>query len=494
MTLLAACIACTATIATSQPAPVPPGAHASKLQQALRSAIASGLPSFGIAGGEYRFNDADFEVFDAQDLAIASPQPAKFWFAPGFGIHFRGCLNVSLGNWSVDYDPPWKHRTNGITFQLTNSSDVITEDLTILSSPSMAVTAFNGGGGHIFRRLKIERSSHDSDTKTPVVSRDAMHFSDLRRGPIIEDSMIGHAGDDFFNVHSTLMLLLKCETPTSCIVINPHLAGGGVPGLRPLYGGNSVMSTVCPSDHMSFYTWPAEDMIFHDLAIDFSGGEADRTTAEVQSVAPVNEAALLAEAALLSESVQAAGRWTELTNRTKGFINATVVWRVNFTAPLPPRVFTALAALTVPGNPGGASTGPVIMTVDEISCAKAELRNNVFNGTSCNLGRFKSPGGSIVGNTFLNAKLRNLELTVLLPYFEGPVRLSGIEVRDNVFVGVGGDPIHCGPLCEEHVMRGGQQVQCLAITQSATPCPACPNCSSTTHWASVALQNNTIRP
>ena len=29
----------------------------------------------------------------------------------------------------------------------------------------------------------------------------ARHFSDLRRGPLVEDSVVGFSGDDFFNVH-----------------------------------------------------------------------------------------------------------------------------------------------------------------------------------------------------------------------------------------------------------------------------------------------------
>ena len=40
-------------------------------------------------------------------------------------------------------------------------------------------------------------------------------------GPVVEDSLVGHSGDDFFNVHATLMLVLKCGTPTSCIIVNP---------------------------------------------------------------------------------------------------------------------------------------------------------------------------------------------------------------------------------------------------------------------------------
>ena len=85
------------------------------------------------------------------------------------------------GPFAVDYSPAWTRRTAGVTFQLTNSSDCAVDGLTILSSPTMAVTGFNGGGGHTFRRLAFAPPRGNA---TVTVSRDAMHFSDLRRGPV----------------------------------------------------------------------------------------------------------------------------------------------------------------------------------------------------------------------------------------------------------------------------------------------------------------------
>ena len=55
--------------------------------------------------------------------------------------------------------------------------------------------------------------------------RDALHFSDQRVGPTIVDSVVGYTGDDLFNIHTTLMVVVKCETATSCLMVNPHLSG-----------------------------------------------------------------------------------------------------------------------------------------------------------------------------------------------------------------------------------------------------------------------------
>ena len=201
--------------------PTPAGPRAVALQQQVNTAVAAHAAVIAVAGGKYQFNGADFEVFDAFNLRFVATTPVLLSFAPGFGVHFRSSSNVSVVDWTIDYDPPWTKRTFGVTYQLTNCSDILTEDLTILSAPQMAVTGYNGGGGHIFRRLQFTRSPHAAPGTFPLVSsQDAVHFSDLRRGPTVEDSNIGFSGDDFFNVHSTLMMVLTCASKTSCVLMN----------------------------------------------------------------------------------------------------------------------------------------------------------------------------------------------------------------------------------------------------------------------------------
>ena len=46
-----------------------------------------------------------------------------------------------------------------------------------------------------------------------------------------------------------------------------------------------------------------------------------------------------------------------------------------------------------------------------------------------------------------------------------PHRVSNpVYRRVSAVVCIGPDPIHCGPLCERHVARGGDRVQCLALS------------------------------
>ena len=165
--------------------------------------------------------------------------------------------------------------------------------------------------------------------------RDATHFSDQRVGPTIEDSVIGFTGDDFFNVHSTLMLVLECEAE-SCLVINPHLFDIA---RNTAYGTNSVMETVIPgTDTMSFYTWPKSDMRSAK-----QGGPL-----RVASATEITDPQLLVKAATLVPELEgghthpdgdgalaaSSGGWTSFTNRTVSW-NAKELWRVGFDGAVP---------------------------------------------------------------------------------------------------------------------------------------------------------------
>ena len=61
-----------------------PSPAALQLQQAIAAAIASNASTVRVAGGEYRFNNADLELLGATGLTVESPAPAKMWFAPGY--------------------------------------------------------------------------------------------------------------------------------------------------------------------------------------------------------------------------------------------------------------------------------------------------------------------------------------------------------------------------------------------------------------------------
>jgi hypothetical protein len=464
-----------------------------RLQEALDAAIERGDPTFFITGGLYRFaNNTSFLVHGAARLSILAPASVQLVFSGSAGVSFVNSSDVSIGNVTIDYDPPPTQKLSSITYALVNCSNVVSENITIRAAPFMAVSAFGGEGNHTFRRLHFE-----PHTQSVLVSQaDAVHFSDLRTGPTFEDCSIGHCGDDFFNFKTTIHLLLQCDSPCSCVIVNPHVSGE-----QPIpFGGNSVLATVRAGDHFSFFGWPQSDMIMPLLAGrgssggDGNGGERPNNTREKDGgvqvltrsrLLPASEPALEAAAALLEKSLVGSGwPWTKWTNQTMPF-SATELWRVTFAAPgLPDSVWQRPVA-THPRT-------PTLVTVDEICNKGTRLRHNTWTATKSQLGRFKSPGGVIAANRFVGPASRNLEFSALPQWFEGPIRLDGITVHDNTFVAMGTDLLHCGPLCEASCTRDGVQQQCMAVSDSDYPCPGCPNCSSPSPWAQVRAFNNTF--
>ena len=221
VSLVCRCSSGSSSSTTTGGAGGPRESSAQDLQAALTAAIQSGAPSVTILGGTYRFaHGVSLLIHNATDLAIRAPDPVELVFKGSAGVSIVSATRVSLENIAIDYDPPPTKATGGITYALVNSTDVVTQDLTIRSAPFMAVTAFTGGGNHTFRRLKF--APHPGARWAS--QRDAIHFSDVRIGPTIEDSSVGWCGDDFLNIKNTLMLLLRCDSAISCIIINPHVS------------------------------------------------------------------------------------------------------------------------------------------------------------------------------------------------------------------------------------------------------------------------------
>ena len=80
----AACVAdtaCDAIVVTNPSPPKPPGpgprpasANASALQSRVAAAIAAGVRSVELPGGEYDFGSTNFDIVGATDLALLAPQ------------------------------------------------------------------------------------------------------------------------------------------------------------------------------------------------------------------------------------------------------------------------------------------------------------------------------------------------------------------------------------------------------------------------------------
>jgi hypothetical protein len=481
-----------------------------------------------IAPGDYNFSHDNFNISNARNLRLVvaassaelSIDPlvarhyhanssldhnnvknvnATFWFSGDAGINISHSTNVRLGgiihadengyeygtsspsysmNSSfiiIDYDPlpsSSSHtnfqETSGITLHLFNCSNVTVEDVVLRAAPFMAVTAFQGYGNHTFRNIHfVPHPSRDL-----VGRRDAMHFSDLRVGPTVINSTIGYTGDDFFNVHSTMLLVLNCShnategrqssSKWECLLVNPRVLPSAP--RNSVYGTFSTLEFVRPGDVLSFYPWPAADMVMQlPLVTNATVVYLENVSADYGALAQEILPPLLQYPPNTS--------WHQATNQTTQFA-ADDVWRVSM------QLNTTVTPISLP--PVGS-----IVTVDTITTGGTQLINNVFSNTNCNFGRFKSPGSIIRGNTFRGARNENLEITPLPQWFEGPVNVRDIDIEDNVFYVHDSHqlPIYCGPLCEHPGCPYGRCRQC----------PLCDNHDSA--WTkNVRLRHNRIVP
>jgi hypothetical protein len=433
---------------------------AADLQAQLNAAILQRKSEFVIPPGQYNFTTvspyASFNVSGAVSLRLVATG-VKLWFrcvgskvpsaavlCPGVNISNCDGLNVS-GPLSIEYfNLPAEARHSptsgnasfpnvqfnpgipGITYHVLNSSDVISEDVTIHNSPYFVVTAFNGGGGHVFRRFHLPgNASHWNH------GRDAFHFTDLRRGVTLEDSDGGFCGDDFFNSHNTVMLVLKQETPTSLLIINPHTDTRY--GRNTIYGSNEVLETLRAGDQISFFSWTKDK--YQVSALDGS----PRVVLGVPE--QVTDASVIADARVVAVSVQ--------QNRSTVAFDPSDIWRVQFTSPVPSGVVQAS-----------------LVNIDSISTTGTVIRNNTFSRSKYHLGRFKSNGGRIVNNTFLLTSSQ-LEVSPLMQFFEGSLPVvRDVIVADNTVVNESPRvtmPILCSPM----TCGGTTGVPCIACPQDS---------------------------
>jgi hypothetical protein len=472
----------TAAHAGCWPCPLRPGMKdrdANQLQAQVDAAIAAKQPTFTVAGGRYNFS-ANFKIDGATKFAILAPDPVEILFQGScYGVNISRSVDLSLGNLSIDYlgwpkasgeqvlhawSPPAPAPFTGcITFNLMDSTRVHASDVTLHGGKSMLLTAFNGGGDHRFTRFNFSSS-------LGRMTRDAVHFSDQRIGATIEDSVIGYSGDDLLNIHTTLMVVLKCETRSSCLILNPHLKG--VDFANTDYHTNTVLRSMVNKDGhkdtMSFHSWPDEHFV--------TTRRGAAPALGVKSLVQVTDKALLSEAATLPKST--AGPKVNpvfMTNTTVGW-QAWDLWRVEFDGPLPP---------------GVASRDMV--QIDTISNGGTRLLNTLWTDTNCNLGRYKSINSVVSGNTFRNARIPNFEISWLPQFFEGPVIIKNVTMANNVIQNGGAKPLHCGPWCENPGCGLEESKPNKPAAWRVAKCPACPQCDRRTLWTdAIVLQNNTF--
>jgi hypothetical protein len=122
------------------------------------------------------------------------------------------------------------------TYTIGNSSHCTSEDITIYSSKGLNLYELDGEGGHTYRRVANKRR----DGQLISSNADCFHSIDVGVGPLLEDSELAYCLDDFFNIHTTIHVLLpansgasataprwgKANNSTSAVLVNPRIGVG----------------------------------------------------------------------------------------------------------------------------------------------------------------------------------------------------------------------------------------------------------------------------
>lgn len=91
---------------------------------------------------------------------------------------------------------------------------MILRNVTVHSAPGMGILEADGEGGSVFTRCKITpgpKPAGATEERLLSSSWDAFQSKTVRKGPLIEDCEISHAGDDSWSVQSSDFLVLKSE-------------------------------------------------------------------------------------------------------------------------------------------------------------------------------------------------------------------------------------------------------------------------------------------
>ena len=360
---------------------------AQELQAQLDAAIRQRAAAFVVPAGVYNFSTSNFNVSGASNLSVTAAG-ATFWFAGSSqttdniqpGVNISNCAHLRVSGLSINYYAlkPSRSGHPGITYNLLNSSDVLSEDITIFKAPFFSVTAFNGGGGHVFRRFHMPNDTTvDPENGRPSDlwphQRDAFHFTDLRRGVIVEDSNISGFGDDFFNSHNTIMVVLKRESPTSLLMINPHLqnvqkAKGQtiIQNKNTVYGTNCVLENLRSGDFMHFFSWPRAGCVSRNGGpgkVSATCSDKDFTPAPISgSCVVLGSPTMITGATTLDDAAALAVNITANHGTTQ--FDASDIWRVRFGAALPATVVRES-----------------LVNIDSFSTPGTVIRNNIFAHT-----------------------------------------------------------------------------------------------------------------
>jgi hypothetical protein len=89
----------------------------------------------------------------------------------------------------------------GAALRSVNCSGMRFEDVTVWSSPGMAVNEGGGEGGHVYLRVRATRRPHTN--RLHAFGADIFHLAGAHRGPTLDRCELAYGADDNLNIHGS---------------------------------------------------------------------------------------------------------------------------------------------------------------------------------------------------------------------------------------------------------------------------------------------------
>lgn len=303
-------------------------------------------------------------------------------------------------------------------YRQTNTSTMVTQNVTLHGAGSMGFGEFGGEGGNVYkdcRNIRRPGSSHLLSS-----NHDGFHSYAVARGPILDTVEIGFCGDDALNIHSVFSLLFKPVSSASRRSF--YIIDAGLPAAP------------------SFNARAGDTLDFYDIqTVSLVGSR------QVASMSRIDDTAVLGAAASAMKDINsqcAGGCGLFNCSGICGFhFNVAAVWEVALDAAL--------------GELGGFE----LVQVRGRSSGGATIRNCHFHDAYDGVMQLRSSRASVRDNLFERA--HDMNVAVGKGWLEGAADLHSINVRDNIFRGC------CTPKQQDHPQA------CNAISMR------CNNCTQT---------------
>jgi len=308
-----------------------------------------------------------------------------------------------------------------ITFQAINSSRVTAEDVTIHAGGNMGFLEVDGGGAHTYRRVAIARKPGSAGLM--ALNADGFHSKSVGVGPTLEDSTISFTGDDFLNVHGTMLVVCKALPPTS-----PAAEMSGATSLAIIDVSSGSLEATRAGDTLSFYALEPG----RQPAVNAKLGAG-----VVRALEKITDAATVKECHGASAAMQRPPLDAYLIVNTA----TQPVYRVDFEAALSAAVTASRYNLA---------------NVERFTGAGAVLRRNHFHDSCGSGGRIllKSRGATFSHN--VARRFGGVLVTTEQMWLEGDLGMGGVRLENNTLL----DARYAPPDPHVDVLAGLPNVTC----------------------------------